>query len=59
MEEIQALAGALETVLEQIPDPDGAVGDDQHSLGLGHSANAGLGVELGPQILDTATRGSG
>jgi len=42
VKEVQALEGIGETVLHQIPDPDGSVGDDQDALGLSHAANPGI-----------------
>ena len=33
--EVQLLPGIGETVFDQVPNPHGAVGDDQHLLGLG------------------------
>jgi hypothetical protein len=50
--EVQALAGILEAVLEYVPDPDRAVGQDQDVLGLAQTSFQGLAIELAQQILD-------
>ena len=34
MPEVQLLPGVGKTILDQVPNPDGAVGDDQHLLGV-------------------------
>ena len=53
--EIQPLDGVLETVFHQVPNPDGAIGQDQHPLGLGQAARPGLVVDLLHQGFDAAT----
>ena len=52
--EVQALDGLAEAVFDQIPNPDGPVGDDQHPLGLGQTTEPGLVVELLHQGFDPA-----
>src|SRR5258707_1318097 len=53
VKEIQSLASVGETVLGQVPNPGGAIGDNQNQLGLAQSASQRFAVELGAQGLDT------
>ena len=55
--EVQPVNGILETVFGQIPDPDGAIGDDEHPLGLAQAPCSGLIVKLLHQRLDPAAGG--
>jgi len=57
MEEIQALARVGETVLGQVPDPEGAIGEEEHQLGLAQATSQGFAIELGAQGLDAQAGG--
>src|SRR5438094_350008 len=50
---VQALASVGKAVSHCIPNPDGAVGDDQHLFGLAQAADQGLVVELPDERLDS------
>ena len=51
MVEVQALAGVGEAVFGEVPDPEGAAGDNKHVLGMAQAALEGLAVELGGEGL--------
>ena len=55
MPEVQLLAGVRETVFGQVPDPEGAIGDHQHLLGLAQTALEGFAIELCGERLQTQT----
>lgn len=55
--EIQALNGLTEAVRDGLPDPNRAVGHDQHPVGGSQAALLGFEVEASPQHLNTQARG--
>ena len=57
MKEIQALPSVGETVLGQVPDPEGAIGDDQHQLRLAQASGQSFTIELGAQGFDAQASG--
>ncbi len=57
MVEVQALAGVGEAVFGEVPDPEGAVGDNEHVVGMAQAALEGLAVELGGEGLQAQAGG--
>ncbi len=53
---VQALAGVLETVIGQAPDPRHSIGNDQRPGGLAQTAPQRFGVQLFPQGVDPFAR---
>src|ERR1019366_6129053 len=57
VKEIQALASVGETVLGQIPDPEGAISDDQNQLGLAQATGQGFAIKLRAQGFEAQASG--
>src|SRR5690242_5118462 len=56
---IQSLLGLAKSICRQIPNPQGAIGDYQHFVGLRQTVSLRFGKELFAQILHTAARHHG